>query len=59
MTPTITVGQAVDMLFCGKSNLINAAKAADVDPNILKRLVLERVRSSPTQAPLQLTLDLR
>ena len=59
MTATITVGQAVDMLFCGRSNLIKAANAADVDPNILKRLLLEKVRSSPAQAPLQLTLDLR
>jgi hypothetical protein len=59
MTSVITVSQAVDMLFCGRSNLIKAAKAADVDPNILKRLLLERVKSSPTQAPLQLTLDLR
>ena len=59
MTSTITVSQAVDWLFCGKSNLIAAAKAAEVDPDILKRLVLERVKSSPNQAPLQLTLNLR
>ncbi len=55
----ITMKQAVDMLFTGKCNVIVAAKAADTDPDTLKRLLAERVRESPTQSPLQLTLDLR
>ena len=59
MTATISIKQAVDMLFTGRSNVIKAAKAADCDPNLLKRLLAERVRESPTHAPIQLTLDLR
>ena len=59
MTATISLKQAVDMLFHGRSNVIKAAKAADCDPELLKRLLAERVKESPRQAPLQLTLDLR
>ena len=59
MTATISIKQAVDMLFTGRSNVIKAAKAAECDPELLKRLLAERVRESPTQAPIQLTLDLR
>ena len=59
MTDQITIKQAVDMLYRGRSNLIKAAKAADVDPDVLKKLLLEMVRNTPPEAPLQLTLDLR
>lgn len=55
----VTMRQAVDMLFTGQCNVIAAAKAADTDPETLKRLLAERVKDSPTQSPLQLTLDLR
>ena len=47
------------MLYRGRSNLIKAAKAAETDPQTLKRLLLEKVRSKPSFEPLQLTLDLR
>tara|TARA_R110002012_G_scaffold59586_1_gene156009 strand:- start:1021 stop:1200 length:180 start_codon:yes stop_codon:yes gene_type:complete len=59
MTAEISIKQAVDLLYCGRSNLIKAAKAADVDPDVLKKLLLERVRTTPPEASLQLTLDLR
>ena len=59
MTDQVTIKQAVDLLYRGRSNLIKAAKAADVDPDVLKKLLLEKVRSTPPEAPLQLTLDLR
>ena len=59
MTSEITIKQAVDMLYCGRSNLMKAAKAADVHPDVLKKLLLERVRTTPPEASLQLTLDLR
>ncbi len=55
----VTMKQAVDMLFTGRCNVITAAKAADTDPETLKRLLAERVKDSPAQSPLQLTLDLR
>ena len=59
MSKPITISQAVDMLYRGRSNLIKAAKAADTEPETLKRLLLEKVRSKPQLEPLQLTLDLR
>ena len=59
MTSEITIKQAVDMLYCGRSNLIKAAKAADVHPDVLRKLLLERVKNTPPEASLQLTLDLR
>ncbi len=59
MTSESTIKQAVDMLYCGRSNLIKAAKAADVHPDVLRKLLLERVKNTPPEASLQLTLDLR
>ena len=59
MTDTISLAQAVDMLYRGRANLIKAARAADTDPTTLKRLLLEKVRSTPQFEPLQLTLPLR
>ena len=59
MSKPITISQAVDMLYRGRSNLIKAAIAADTDPQTLKRLLLEKVRTKPSFEPLQLTLDLR
>tara|TARA_R110002012_G_scaffold44239_2_gene118888 strand:- start:287 stop:460 length:174 start_codon:yes stop_codon:yes gene_type:complete len=52
----IPVTEAVDMLYHGRSNVCTAAKAADVEPELLKRLLLEKVRTKPEMAPLQLTL---
>ena len=59
MTDQITIKEAVDMLYRGRSNLMKAAKAAGVDPDVLKKLLLERVKNTPPEASLQLTLDLR
>jgi hypothetical protein len=52
----ISVTQAVDMLYHGRSNVCVAATAADVEPEILKRLLLEKIKTKPEMAPLQLTL---
>ena len=54
----LKVGEAVDMLYHGRSNVIVAANACGVDPNILKQLLLEKVQSKPEYEPLQLTLPL-
>ena len=59
MSKPISLSKAVDMLYRGRSNLIKAAKAAETEPETLKRLLLEKVRSKPQLEPLQLTLDLR
>jgi len=53
---TIPVAEAVDMLYHGRSNVCAAAKAADVDPEVLKRLLLEKIKTKPQMTPLQLTL---
>jgi hypothetical protein len=50
------VAEAVDMLYHGRSNVCAAAKAADVEPEVLKRLLLEKIQTKPQMAPLQLTL---
>ena len=55
---TIPVTEAVDMLFHGKSNVCVAAKAADVEPEILKRLLLEKIQTKPEMVPLQLSLPI-
>ncbi len=55
---TIPVSEAVDMLFHGKSNVCAAAKAADVKPEILKRLLLEKIKTKPEMSPLQLSLPI-
>ena len=52
----VSVTEAVDMLYHGKANVIMAANACGVDPNILKQLLLEKVQSKPEYEPLQLTL---
>ncbi len=56
---TIKVGEAVDMLYHGKSNVINAAQACGVEPEILKQLLLERVQTNQPLEPLQLTLPIK
>ncbi len=53
---TITISEAVDLLFHGRSNVPNAAKAANTEPEILKRLLLEKIKTKPEMVPLQLTL---
>jgi len=54
----VSVTEAVDMLYHGRSNVCVAAKAADVGPEILKRLLLEKIKTKPEMAPLQLSLPI-
>jgi len=58
MTDTISLKAAVDLLFHGKCNVCEAAKAAGVENSVLKRLLLERIKSKPDMAPLQLSLPI-
>ena len=52
----ITVSEAVDLLYHGRSNVIKAAEACRAKPESLKQLLLERVKKNPPFEPLQLTL---
>jgi hypothetical protein len=54
-----SIGEAVDMLYHGKCNVIEAANACGTTPDMLKQLLLEKVRSKPELEPLQLTLPLK
>ena len=56
---TITVAEAIRQLYTGRANVVKAAKAADVDPEVLKRLLKEYVAGNRELAPIQLSLDLR
>ena len=52
----LSIGQAVELIYQGKSNLIHAADACGVKPETLKQLLLERVNEKPHFEPIQLTL---
>jgi len=52
----ISVTQAVDLIYHGRSNLIAAANSCGSPPETLKQLLLERVQTKPQFEPLQLTL---
>ena len=54
-----SISQAVDMLYHGKCNVIKAADACGLSQDILKQLLLEKVRSKPQLEPLQLTLPIK
>ncbi len=56
---TITVSEAVDLLYHGRSNVIKAAEACGAEPETLKQLLLKRVQKNPPFDPLQLTLLLK
>ncbi len=58
MTTTISLTEAVDMLFHGRCNVPTAAKAAGAEPEVLKRLLLEKIGSKPEMSPLQLSLPI-
>lgn len=55
----LTIKQAVELIYRGKSNLIHAAAACDVHPDTLKQLLLERVNEKPHFDPIQLSLLLQ
>jgi len=56
MTNVVPLTEAVDMLFHGKCNVPTAAKAAGAEPEVLKRLLFEKIKSKPELSPLQLSL---
>ena len=58
MTDKIPLDEAVDLLYRGRMNVCKAAVLAGTEPDVLKRLLLERVESKPSPAPIQLSLHL-
>ncbi len=58
MTDQISLDDAVDLLYHGRMNVCKAAVLAQTKPDVLKRLLLERVESKPAPSPLQLSLHL-
>ena len=58
MTNAVSLDEAVDFLYRGRMNVCKAAALAETEPDVLKRLLLERVESQPALAPLQLSLHL-
>jgi len=55
----ITVSEAVDMLWRGRTNVIKASEACGSNPDTLKQLLLERVQKNQPFEPLQLTFLLK
>jgi acyl-CoA hydrolase len=51
----ISITEAVDLIYHGRSNLIVAAVSCGVEPEVLKQLLLERVQTKPQFEPLQLS----
>ena len=49
--------RAIDALYRGRCNLIQACELAEIDQTTMKRFLLDKVKSSPSH-PVQLTLDL-
>ena len=39
----LSIEEAVNLCYRGRSNMVKAAKAADVDMDVLKRLLTEKV----------------
>ena len=56
---SLSIGQAVDLLYHGRSNVIKASKACGAPVDTLKQLLLEKVNSKPHFEPLQLTLPIK
>lgn len=54
---TTKLDRALDALYRGRCNLIQACKLAECDQQTMKRFLLDKVQCTE-QHPLQLTLDL-
>ena len=54
----MTIQEAVDLVYRGRSNMVKAAKAANVDMDVLKRLLAEKVKRTPIELNHQLILPL-
>ena len=54
----ITIEEAVNLCYRGRSNMVKAAKNADVDLDVLKRLLTEKVKRTPVEVNHQLVLPL-
>ena len=56
---SLTIYQAVDLLYRGRSNVIKASQACGAPVDTLKQLLLEKINSKPHFEPLQLTLPIK
>ena len=54
----MTIQEAVELCYKAKINMIKAAKEANVDVDVLKRLLAEKVRRTPIELNHQLILPL-
>ena len=54
----LSIEEAVNLCYRGRSNMVKASKAADVDVEVLKRLLAEKVRRTPVEVNHQLALPL-
>jgi hypothetical protein len=54
----MTIQEAVDLCYAAKINMVKAAKEAEVDVSVLKRLLAEKVKRTPIQLDQQLILPL-
>ena len=57
-TALTRVERAIDALYRGRCNLIQACKLAEVDQETMKKFLLDKVNCAPSH-PIQLSLDFR
>ena len=55
----LSIEEAVNLCYRGRSNMVKAAVAADVDVEILKRLLAEKVKRTDVEINHQLVLPLQ
>ena len=54
----MTIAEAVELCYKAKINMVKAAKEANVDVDVLKRLLAEKVKRTPISLTQQLILKL-
>ena len=54
----LSIEEAIDLCYRGRSNMVKAAQAADVDVEVLKRLLAEKVSGKVVELEQQLILPL-
>ena len=54
----LSIEEAIDLCYRGRSNMVKAAQAADVDVEVLKRLLAEKVSGKVVELEQQLIIPL-
>ena len=54
----LSIEEAIDLCYRGRSNMVKAAQAADVDVEVLKLLLAEKVSGKVVELEQQLILPL-